>query len=115
MTQTVTREKADQVLVAVKQRYPGADGAYGPELVKDWQYLNDPTPWAIVWEDGPFEWAYTALSGGVDEEVAALAAEFTDTAQRQVIDRVSQVEPIQVDGVFLEPVTSWAIGIYPED
>jgi hypothetical protein len=89
------KRDAEKALNAVKRTFKGwYDGPEdGPQLVKDWDWVG-PTPYAIVWEGGPYDWAMLASGGGRDEVGA-------------------KVEPIRVDGVFLEPVTGWALGVYP--
>lgn len=34
-----------------------AYGVGGPQLVKGWDWYSH-TAWAVVWEEGPFEWSY---------------------------------------------------------
>jgi len=53
----------------------------GPVLCRDFGFLSV-TRWAVVWEEGPWEWA---LGLGPDTSKA----------------------------VFVEPVTTWALGLYP--
>lgn len=91
------KRDADKVLRLVRDRFKGwFDGPEdGPELRKDWDFLGTgPTPYAIVWEGGPYDWAMLATGGG--------RGEFG-----------FEVEPVKVDGVFLEPITGWALGVYP--
>ena len=84
-----------------------------PKLVENWQFTHrdDPAPFAIVWEEGPYEWAYNAIHGGVDEEMTALmaeaAAEFGGTAP---VAKIAAADPIT--GVETEPITGWALGVY---
>lgn len=137
-TVQVTREQAETVLAKVRQQFLGycathaetaamfaddpdlvktlttfADGAPKPEnpqpkLVQNFAWNGGEVPWAIVWEEGPFEWAYNAMGGGVDEEMAAmLAAEGIEGG-----GKVDAVDP--VPGVRTEPYTTWALAIYPE-
>lgn len=49
---------------AVKKHYADwIDPSYGPKLIRDWEKTWDspqPTiPWAIVWPEGPDDWAIT--------------------------------------------------------
>lgn len=109
----VTRKQAEQVLAAVRSRHEGYWGdseSSAPKLVENWDWLESgPTRWAIVWEEGPYEWAYRASMGGTDEEMTSLVAdEFGSGAARAV----KLEEPLRVSGLFLEPVTMWALGIY---
>jgi hypothetical protein len=138
-TKTVTREQAEAVLAKVRQQYlaycataeetavmyaddpelvdvltkskDGTPKANPPQptLVENFDWGAGPVPWAIVWEEGPFEWAYNAMQGGVDEEVAAmLAAEGVEGG-----GKVDAVDP--VPGVATEPYSGWALAIYPEE
>ena len=66
----------------------------------------DGTPWVVVWEEGPDEWAYRATGGGTSEEDRVLAAEFGATLP----DESPTTFP---DGVWAEPVFSFALGLYP--
>lgn len=93
---TVRKRDADKALTAVKSRFKGwFDGPDdGPKLVKDWAWIGSPAPYAIVWEEGPYDWAMLATGGGRTEFGFA-------------------VEPVRVDGLFLEPATGWALSIYP--
>lgn len=96
----VTRRKAEATLAAVKKQHrgwPGVDGPYGPKLVENWDWIGSPKRWAIVWEEGPYEWAlYFGMGDYVDEE-------FGTTVKGAAIPK----------GVFAEAITSWSVGIYP--
>jgi hypothetical protein len=112
----VTKREAERVLAAVKRAFPAyldKGGKYGPKLVKDWDWgwtTSHVYEWAIIWEEGPYEWTYNFPEGGVDEEL---------TAELHTI--VPDAKPITTkavelpDGVWTEPITSWAIAIYPKD
>lgn len=101
----VTKAEAEKVLSAVKRAFPAwarGKGAVGPKLVKDWNwgftYSHD-YDWAIVWEEGsPYNWTYLFPHGGTDEEFGGRHPAVT-----------------LPDGVWVEPVTGWAIAIYPDD
>lgn len=110
----ITKEQAEQVLAAVKERHEGwfdaTDPQQGPKLVQDWDWLESgPTPWAIVWEEGPDEWAYRFVMGGVNVELASLAADF-----KAALGGITPEEPYRQDGVSLEVVTFWALSVYGE-
>lgn len=119
---SVTREQAEAVLEAVKERYRSyweTGDKYAPQppkLVENWDWLDSgPTAWAIVWEEGPFEWAYRATSGGFDEEAALLIADAIGPEATRERARAGDFteQPVAVPaGVWLEPVTTWAVGIY---
>jgi hypothetical protein len=97
----VTKRQAEQAFNQIKKQFAAfiePDDKYGPQLVKDWDWLDSgPTPWAIVWEGGPYDWAHLAEVGGTTEfgtKIPAAKAWPKDT--------------------FAEPVTGWAIGIYED-
>lgn len=112
----VTREQAEQALEAVKGQwsYDVAEGNV-PKLVENWDWLESgTTPWAIVWEEGPDEWAMRAQNGGTDEEATALARD--DSAITEILgEQFTVATPAAVawpEGVFAEPITPWAVGLY---
>jgi hypothetical protein len=116
----VTKRQAEQVLAHVKRTFrPYCEaGGDGPSLRMDFDWSGAGARPAIVWEGGPFEWAYLAASGGVDEEMTTLAMELPEYVQFVRTGKMKhpvRVEPIAgVPGVFVEPITSWALGLYVE-
>lgn len=63
MSKNLTREQAETVLREIKTRYISwIEPGYEPKLVENWEKTYEspePTiPWAIVWYEGPDEWAY---------------------------------------------------------
>ena len=101
----VTKAQAEAVLAEVRRVFAAyLDGdASGPFLQADFDFVgNGPAPWAVVWEGGPYDWAILATAGGVDE---GLSAEGYGIFHTEAIR--------QPAGVFCEPYTSWALGIYP--
>jgi len=95
----VTKRDAERVLAAVKKAY-GAwimEGDRGPVLMKDYAAWNSPAPYAVVWEEGPFEWTFNFPFGGIEEEFGSNVAD------------VSAAIP---KAVFCEAMTSWCLGIY---
>lgn len=67
-----------------------------PKLVENWEWVSGtPVRWAILWEEGPCEWAYIAMHGGTDADGFTIPA------------------ATPVEGVYTEAWTTWAIGIYP--
>lgn len=105
MTKPVTKAKAEQVLAAVKTQFQ-AEPEYGPALVQD---FYDTGHWAVVWEEGPYDWALNAFTGGVDEEATALLQEFKPGG---VIYLKTAAKPA---GVWTEPYTGWALMVYPDN
>jgi len=82
---TVSETQARSVLAAVAEQWdPALWGA--PNLIADWDWYPD-APWTLVWEEGPYCWAI----------------EFSG----------NQPTDAGVPGVFVEPHTQWALGIYP--
>ena len=70
----------------VKEHYADFITAdYGPKLIHDWDYPDSgPITWAIVWEEGPDEWALT----------------------------VSHADIFDASRVFAEPYSGWALALY---
>lgn len=92
----VTKADALKVFAAVKKAYkPWIAAGYEPQLVKDWDWAN--APYAIIWEGGPYDWAYGFPYGGRDQEFGGK------------IPNVSDAIP---NTVFCEPYAGWALCIY---
>ncbi|WP_433242398.1 hypothetical protein [Actinomadura nitritigenes] len=118
---SVTREQAEQVLEAIKEKYAHhwrneKGDPYGtpPQLIENWHWLTEPTPWAILWEEGPFEWAYLAGVGGLDMEVYCLALdEYGHTPEgRAKAEELASIAPVPVpEGLYLEAVTTYAVSV----
>ena len=104
---SVTRQKAEAVLSAVKEKFaPYIDERFGyaPELAG-----SEDGNWSVSWETGPFEWTLAPLSEEtLDEEMTSLVQEFKPGS---VVCRPAVTVP---QGVFLEPINSFTLGIYPE-
>jgi hypothetical protein len=92
----VTRRDADVVRerIAAKFGY-AADDKYGPKVIENWHWLSEPCKFAIVWEEGPYDWAQLASMGGISEEFG--------------FDYGNGIEVPA--GLFIEPVTSWAVDL----
>jgi hypothetical protein len=85
----VTKEQAEAVLKAIKERWPETQYSHidGPTL-RDADHEEQPEGcWSIAWEGAPEDW----------------------------VDHASGLwgDPIKVSGVFLEPMASWCLGLYP--
>lgn len=83
----VTNEQAEQVLQAVKDKWPMYVVPFsdGPTL---YPHDHEEMPkgcWSIAWEGGPEDWSW----------------------------RTSM--EITVPGVFLEPMNSWCLGLFPRE
>lgn len=105
----ITRQDAERVLNLVQYQNnikESEQDRWGPTLVENWDWSGHPTRWAIVWEEGPYEWAYHFPFGGVDEELTAALQDF---APGKVVRRKEVQLP---DHIFTEAITSFAIGIY---
>ena len=86
----ITERRAKAVLNAlrllfIRKGQLTADEA-GPTLIMDWDWLGTGPAPAIVWEEGPYEWA---------------------------IERSMELQKVISPRVFVEPITSWSLGIYP--
>jgi len=83
---TVTKKQAEKAFAQIKNKYKGywGEGLEEPKLVKDWNWSGTNAPYAILWESGPYDWA--------------IESSFT----------------VQVEGVFAEPYTGWALGIFKD-
>lgn len=93
--QCPTQAEADAFCNAVATQW-AADGRWWPSVRFDWDWTGEPVT-AIVWEEGPFQWTYLFPYGGRTE----MGGEVPD---------VSGLLPA---GWWAEPVTGWAIAIYP--
>jgi len=126
----VTREQAEAVRQAVIEKYPAycttfptidgqvdfdaepvaAPDAELPRLVQNyaWSERHDPVPWAVVWEEGPYDWALLCLDDSdVDVEMTAELREFVN-------DQVIRTKAVkQPKGVYCEPISGHVLGIYP--
>jgi hypothetical protein len=101
----LTREQAEQVVAAVRRQVAGdcTDDEFrkafgdGPQLMENWDYLGDGGHrWAVVWEEGPFEWAHLFPYGGIEEEFGF---------------RLADVSAAIPDGWYSEAITSWSVGL----
>jgi hypothetical protein len=98
MTARVTQRQANAVRDAVAATFaPWVTEDNGPTVNMEFDWPSGPAHPAVVWEGGPFEWTML-LHGGVDEEFGF---------------RVEATE--MPAGVWYEPDTYWAIGLYRED
>jgi hypothetical protein len=116
----ITREQAEQALSCIRRQFKVYIDAGEPEpvLVENWKpfvYRNgevvdtDPYPFAIVWEEGPFEWACRAKSGGVDEELTLLGRDFDK-------DYVAHTPAAQgwPEGIGAGPYFSYVLTLYAD-
>ena len=100
-TANITKRQAEGVLAAVKRQCAAwlDDNGNGPALMRDWDWTGyGGARWSVVWEEGPYDWAYLFPFGGIEEEFGF---------------RVKDVSSAIPVGFYAEAITSWAIGIYP--
>ena len=96
----VTKRQAEKVLSAVKRLWPAeSKEGTGPTISDHFDWYSSRPRYAIVWEEGPHEWARAAASGPCCR------------ADHPGID--PKFDGIRIDGVFIECETSWALGLYP--
>lgn len=106
---TITREQAEAALAAVRKRYAGYDDVNEIALIQDWGSRYGRVAWLITWESGPYEWAYRAAMGGINEEVATdLVTEFGTTPQKA--GKLATEREIRFPaGVLGEPYDSFSL------
>ena len=107
-TTKITRKTAEKALAVVERHYAQwfKDGWAKPTLIDRGTY------WEIVWEEGPYEWAFRATAGGVNEEfLYNVYPEFVTDFDKAVANATTK--PIKFPAaVYVEPVTSFSLGIY---
>lgn len=105
----LTRKQAMAALAVVKKRYTRYPGIDTLKLYKDWE----DAPYALVWEEGPYEWAYRAVMGGINDEVATLLMD--EGIKPADAGRRSTEEPLTwPDGVQAEPYYTYALALYED-
>lgn len=117
---TVTQEQAEAVLAAVEAKYQGYWGEQAvedgfvmphPTLVMDFDWIGTGPQPAIVWEEGPYEWAIRHAGGMNEETFHNIHPEFeADAAKAREMATEKAVEI--PEGLWVEPITSWALAIY---
>ncbi len=98
-TRHPTKAQATKVLNAVKRQHRAyLTDRCQPKLMRDWDFLGyGSTRWSIVWEEGPYDWAYLFPYGGIEPEFGF---------------RLADVSAAIPEGFYAEAITSWAIGLY---
>jgi len=115
---TITQEQADAALAAVKAQYRHylEAGYDGPQLLPPGHQFNPALGWMVMWEDGPYEWAYRAGVGGVDEELLTLAADEPALGKAVAVELATEPEPTGYPaGVFVEAWFSYAVWLSPAE
>jgi len=107
----ISAAKANSALKAITRQFKvyTEDSNGKPNLPEDMPVLCDRGDhWEIVWESGsPYEWAYLAFQGGVDEEMTSMAQEFGGG--------VATIPEVKCPkGVYAEPVMSFILGLYED-
>lgn len=99
MAVKIKKADADKTLAAVKKAFKSwcDAGTPLPKLVKDYNTGYGTAPYAILWEEGPFEWTLYFPHGGIEEEFGF---------------KLPDVSGAVPDGVFCEPINHWALAIY---
>ena len=118
----VTRHEAERALEQIREQYRCYLDVSGPVLVKDYEYdvwysnrviSTIKAPYAIVWEDGgPYEWAYRAAQGGRDVELTAELRSIPGQENAVVDTPAATAWPSEVRA---EPITTWVLGLWPND
>jgi hypothetical protein len=113
MSTKVTRKQATDILNALTARYPAE--VYGTPNLRDHTHENlRPGSWSIDWEGGPYEWALHAFQDAIDDEVYQLAKDAGMTPAAAVkAARLPGTEQPHKDKVFIEPIMSFVLGLYP--
>ena len=105
-----TKRQAQTALKYIRQAYgfvPGEDDHIGPRLVEEYHGWYQTYRNAIVWEEGPFEWAILAARGGFDEERFHDLKEFMS---REAALEKSKRKPVKTPkGTYLEPISSYSL------
>lgn len=121
----LTREQAEAAFEQVKEQfaaYLGHEGYRPPELIKSYVYdvwygsrviSTIEPPYAIVWEEGPDNWALRAKDGGRDYEATLELRSIPGVNKYVTVDTApAKAWPSEVFG---EPVTSYILGLWPVD
>jgi hypothetical protein len=110
MADTITREQAEAALAAVREQFKSYlldEAVAGPYLIEGWEAPSSRSvAWVIGWDDyAPFEWAYSAQDGGLDEELSSLMETAVHTPPAASWPQ----------GVRSEPYTSYVLALYPDN
>jgi len=105
----ISAETAQQAYAAICGQFADYIEASGsrPTLERDWLFLDHPSPWAVVWEEGPDQWAMRAGEGGVDEALTEMASDLLAPGEKL---RTPPAEKWP-DGCYPEPITSFAVSL----
>jgi hypothetical protein len=84
----VSKEQAEQVVQAIKENWPMYVVDFSGDGPTLYPHDHEELPegcWSIAWEGGPEDWSWRASM------------------------------EVRVSGVFLEPIASWCLGVFPKD
>jgi len=113
----VSREQAEQVLAAVKAQFGWYvdQGAAWPHLRDHRHESLTPGSWPIDWEEGPHEWAILVSDTHVDQH--RRTEQVTADAGYMARGEGTPTGPVRnpFAGVFLKPINSFTLGLYPTD
>lgn len=98
----VTKADATKVLNQVKRVFHVGKADAQPTLDR-----RGDGNWQILWEEGPYEWVYRFPFGGLDEEMTAMMQGFKPGAL--AITAEARIP----NGVFVEAINHYSVGIYP--
>lgn len=119
----VTRAQAERALACVREQFKEyiAAGDPPPRLVENWVPVTyregrvvegETIPFAIMWEEGPSEWAYRAPEGGRDIELTLELRSIPGVDPVAVVDTPAAVgwpEGVQGSAYF-----SYVLGLYED-
>ncbi|MEV0759553.1 hypothetical protein [Nocardia sp. NPDC050435] len=110
----LSREDAAAVVVAVRERF-GAwiERGSEPRLYDHVHEGLRAGSFSIGWEGGPRDWALAVVDGGCDAEVLTELVGALGVPRDVVAERL-RISPIAgLPHVFLEPINSFTLGVYP--
>jgi hypothetical protein len=94
----ITRATALAALSAIRKQFGVGASEIGPTLVKNYESMSGSTvPYAIVWEEGPYDWAIDAF-------------------ERSVTEFGHKLEGVtRPAGLYAEAINGYALGLYRDD
>lgn len=107
-----TKRQHEQALRIIRKHYGyGPKDEDGPKLIKDYEGWYSSHAYAIVWEDGPYEWAIRVSCGGFDEEMFHnLYPEFA--SEQEAIKKSWKAHLPMPAGTYSEAISSYSLGLY---
>ena len=110
-----TKRQYEKALRIIREHYGfGPKDQDGPKLVKDYESWTATHRYAIVWEDGPYEWAILTSCGGFDEELySQLYPEFLP--EQEAIQRAWKKHLPMPEGTYTEAYNSYSLGLFKSE